>query len=85
MIDVKTDLDAYTKLNPTEVSLVIAALRTALDPSSIRARRKWQETVDLGGNRYLANCEYKKDENLVMVTGIRVQHGRRPRVVVRYG
>lgn len=85
MIDVKTNLDAYTKLNPTEVSLVVAKLRIGLDPSAVRARKKWLEIVDVGGNRFLANCEYKKEENLVMVTGIRAQHGRRPRVVVKHG
>ena len=85
MITVKTDRESYKDVSPTEVLLIVAKLRSSLDPSAIRARNKWQETVDLGGNRFLANCTYQRTEDLVMVTGIRRQHGRRAKVVVKHG
>lgn len=93
MVRIRLDPQVFGGINPTELRRACAVLQRELedhaDPSVLRARRKWLETVEVwqgkACDRYFASCVIKYDgtEWYVDVTTMRKQTGERRNPLAR--
>ena len=86
------DPQVFGEINPTEFRRACAVLERKLeemDPSDVRARHKWLETVEVrqgdACDRFFASCviKYEGTEWYVDVTTMRKQTGERRNPLAR--
>lgn len=93
MVRVTVDPEIFGDMNPTEIQRACAVLKQRLgdhpDPTRLRAKRRWQETVEFRSgsacDRYIASCaiKYEGTEWYVDVTTLRKQRGQRGNPLAR--